>query len=37
MEEKNFELVVIDEGIDEEYSLDVRAICCLGALFPFRG
>lgn len=37
MEEKTFELMVIDEGIDEETQSDVRVICCMGAIFPFRG
>lgn len=37
MEKERVELLVIDEGIDDENQSAVRMICCMGALFPFRG
>jgi hypothetical protein len=35
-EEREEHLVVLDEGIDLESMSDPRAICCRGAMIPFR-
>jgi hypothetical protein len=37
MEEEKIQVVVIDEGMEEDAPSGVRSICCLGPLFPFRG
>ena len=35
-EERKEEIVVLDEGIDVQDMADPKAICCRGALSPFR-
>jgi len=36
LEEREEQIVVLDAGIDVEDMADPRAICCRGAIFPFR-
>ena len=37
LEEKEEEILVLDEGIDVNDMADPRGICCRGPLTPFRG
>jgi len=37
LEEREEEILVLDEGIDVNDMADPRAICCRGPLTPFRG
>ena len=36
LEELEEHILVLDEGMDVESMADPRAICCRGAIFPFR-
>jgi len=37
LEEREEQIVVLDEGIDMDDMAGPRAICCRGAMFAFRG
>ena len=37
LEEREEEILVLDEGVDVNDMADPRGICCRGALTPFRG
>jgi hypothetical protein len=36
LEQREEQIVVLDEGIDVNDMADPRGFCCRGALFPFR-
>jgi len=37
LEEREEQVVVLDAGIDVESMSDLKAICCRGPFFAFRG